>query len=45
MMGAGLLNTTMSFKLLAINFAFLSQVQVFIGSFMFSCKSIPLPVG
>ena len=43
MMGAGLLNTTMSFKLLAINFAFLGQVQVFIGSVMFFLSPYPCP--
>ena len=44
MMGAGLLNTTMSFKLVALNFAFLGQLQVFIGSFMFFLSPYPCPL-
>ena len=46
MMGAGLLNATMSFKLVALKFCFpgsITSFHRFVYVFLF--KSIPLPVG
>ena len=45
MMGAGLLNTTMSFKQVALKFCFPGSITSFHRFVYVFFKSIPLPVG